>query len=158
MSGFWILFTMPLAGLLYVAYTLLRTGETSLPHSESVPSAETNPSLAAVSRAPCREMKWITVTECERLLHQSDNIIFIDLQPRTVQESMPFPAVDPLTPNPSQLLRLLRWVPDANSIVISGGSAELYRSIFCRAYKLPGHAAIYFLHSSRVPCGKQDYD
>ena len=67
-----------------------------------------------------RQVKWISIRECESLVYSSRDIVFIALRRASDRTSLPFPGLHAFSIAPSQLADVLRWLPPGSRVVLCG--------------------------------------
>jgi hypothetical protein len=144
MNLFGILIAMPLIGLAYFVYVIVRRGEARLSRSVTpLPFAHPEAMRMTGNRAPKRKVKWISDKECEQLLRSSSDIVFLDMRSES-KAPIPFAVPEVLVLNPSQIFDMLRWLPSSTSVVLYGAS-NLCTSVAWSARNICGWAPIYVL-------------
>ena len=144
MDYFWILVTMPVIGIAYLVYVIIRRGEVKFSKSVTpVPRAHPDRMRMSDSRVPERRVKTISDKECERLLRESSDVVFVDLRTEG-RTPIPFAVPEVLVLSPSQVFDMLRWLPASTSIVLYGTS-NLCASVAWSARNIHGLAPIYML-------------
>lgn len=145
MDYFWILLGIPLLSLAYFAYVLVRTGGGQLPACVTpLPSTSSGSIRILPDRTREREVKWISTKECERLLHRSSDVLFIDIRTEPGKAPVPIDVPEVLTVSPSQLFDMLRWLPASSSVVLYCAS-DACTSLLWSARNVHGWAPIYVL-------------
>lgn len=153
MTYFWILIAMPAFGLVYFAYVTIRGGGVKLPNCVT-PLSDANPGAIKMvdDRAPRRKVKWISGGECRRLLHESSDVVFVDLRSES-NTSVPFAVPEALVLSSSQIFDMLRWLPASTGVVLYGTST-LCSSVVRSARNIYGWAPIYVLDQRPVLAGE----
>jgi hypothetical protein len=143
----WILFAIPTLALSYVVYVIARADGVRLPDCVTPLAPMTFGATGRLGSYPHqrkREVKWISTKEFESLLCGSDDVIFIDLRTQAGMEPVPFFVANVLAIGPSQLLDMLRWLPDATGVVLYGTS-DLCATVLWIARDICGSAPVYVL-------------
>jgi xanthine dehydrogenase iron-sulfur cluster and FAD-binding subunit A len=91
-----------------------------------------------------RAIELISMEELCDLLHQSEDVILIDLRPSREIKPVTIPMTDTLRVAPSELRDLLFWLPPASSVVLCG-SLDLCLSVTQEVPHLDGIAPVYIL-------------
>jgi xanthine dehydrogenase iron-sulfur cluster and FAD-binding subunit A len=91
-----------------------------------------------------RAIELISTEELYNLLHQSEDVILIDLRPSREMKPITIPMANMLRVAPSELRDLLFWLPPASSVVLYG-SLDLCLSVTQAVPQLPGIAPVYML-------------
>jgi hypothetical protein len=151
MDFIWPLVAMPVASLLYTAYVIARDNRHKLPDCV-VPLSPLGPGVAkkTSSLLSCgREIRWISMTECEDLIHTSSDIIFIDLGSPDEEKHFPHLADHVLSISPNHILDVLRWLPPETTVVLYGAS-DLCTSMIWTVRNLAGVAPVYVLKAAAI--------
>jgi hypothetical protein len=144
MDYFWILVTMPVIGIAYLVFVIIRRGEVKFSKSVTpVPRAHPDRMRMIDNRAPKRKVKSISDKECERLLRESSDVVFVDLRSEG-RTPIPFAVPEVLVLSPGQIFDMLRWLPASTSIVLYGTS-NLCTSVAWSARSIHGLAPVYVL-------------
>jgi hypothetical protein len=144
MDYFWILVTMPVIGIAYLVYVIIRRGEIKFSKSVTrLPRAHPDRIRKIDNRSPERKVKSISEKECERLLRESSDVIFVDLRSEG-RTPIPFAVPEVLVLSPGQVFDMLRWLPSSTSIVLYATS-NLCASVAWSARNIHGLAHIYVL-------------
>jgi hypothetical protein len=152
MNYFGILIAIPLIGLAYFVFVIIRRGEVRLPKSVTpLPYAHPDAMRMTDNRAPKRKVKWISDMECEQLLRESSDVVFLDMRSES-KAPIPFAVPEVLVLNPSQIFDMLRWLPSSTSVVLYGAS-NLCTSVAWSARNICGWAPIYVLESRSAIVG-----
>jgi hypothetical protein len=91
-----------------------------------------------------REIRSISVKECETLFHASGDVIFIVVQRSGERRSLPFPEKHALAVTPAHLASELRWIPRSSCVVLCG-DMNLCSSTLASLEDIPGAPPIYVL-------------
>jgi hypothetical protein len=91
-----------------------------------------------------RAIELISTEEFYDLLHQSEDLILIDLRPSREMKPITIPMANTLRVAPCELPDLLFWLPPASSVVLYG-SLDLCLSATQAVPHLPGIAPVYML-------------
>ena len=144
MNLFGILIAMPLIGLAYFVFVIIRRGDVRLPKSVTpLPDAHPEAMRMFDNRTPKRKVKRISDKECEQLLRESNDVVFLDLRSES-KAPIPFAVPEVLVLSPSQIFDMLRWLPASTSVVLYGTS-NLCASVAWSARNTCGWAPIYVL-------------
>ena len=63
--------------------------------------------------------KWLSISDCERLVHGNDKIIFIAIG-ASREGCLPFPELTSICIPPHELGDVLRWIPPGQTVVLCG--------------------------------------
>jgi hypothetical protein len=151
MDFIWPLVAMPVASLLYTAYVIARDSRHKLPDCV-VPLSTLGPGAAKkTSYVPShrREIRWVSMNECEDLIHTSTDIIFIDLGSPDEEKHFPIEAEHVLSISPSNILDVLQWLPPETTVVLYGAS-DLCTSMIWTVRNLAGVAPVYVLKAPAI--------
>jgi hypothetical protein len=139
----WILIAMPLASLLYFAWVVgwQRPAPYTVLFAPASPGFDADRSEFAHRK---RTVRWISSGELEDLTHKFEDVIFVDLLPKSSGCSRAFPETPLLFIKPDEFCDVLRWAPPSNCVVLYG-SADLCKSMIRSARDISGHAPIFVL-------------
>jgi len=143
---FWILIGMPLFGLTYFAYVVMRTPRGVRLSDCVTPLPLTNTGTIQIhqSRAPQRKVKWISTKECETLLRRCSDVLFIDIRTEPGKAPILIDVPEVLTMSPSQFFDMLRWLPASSSVVLYGAS-DACTSLLWSTRNIHGRGPIHVL-------------
>jgi hypothetical protein len=122
MSFMWLLMGIVLIAAVCTAREIVR-GLRYGPSGYGVPRLlSPSRSIDVVHPAPVRkrQVKWISMRECESLVYSSRDIVFIALRRASDRTSLPFPGLHAFSIAPSQLTDVLRWLPPGSRVVLCG--------------------------------------
>jgi hypothetical protein len=146
MNFLWLMFVIVFVAVVCMAREIVRSWRRN--QSESVVplcSTRSDPLEALRSSAfHKRNAKWISMSECEKLVHTRDNLVFITVKSKKIHEAAPFPGIYSLSVSPNQLIDVLRWLPPDACVVLDG---ELDRccSVVEPMDRETGSASLYLL-------------
>jgi hypothetical protein len=108
-------------------------------------------SIDAVHHAPIRRrpVKWISMRECESLVHSSADIVFIALSRASDGAPLSFPGPHGFSIAPSQLADVLRWLPPGSRVVLCG-EVDSCSSILESLDDIAGSRPVYVLKTTNV--------
>jgi hypothetical protein len=151
MEIFWLLFAMPVLGLLYTACVIVHDGRCA-PETGAHPlRSQSLDSTAGMAWdvGSYREVKQITARELKCLVYKPEDLILVDLRPRSETSPISFPVANVLFASPSDLVNLLYWLPPATSAVLYGGTATCAQAIQV-GHGISGTAPIYVLSEAPI--------
>jgi hypothetical protein len=94
-----------------------------------------------------RQVKWISMRECESLVFSSNNIAFIALRRAGAGMPLPFPGLHAFSIAPSQLADVLRWLPPCSCVVLCG-EVDSCSSILGSLDDMAGSPPVYVLKTT----------
>ena len=142
----WLLVGIPVVAIICTAGEIVRDWRARLPERMVPLTPVRFPSVDAVPPPimPKRQIKWISMKECEGVVHNSYNVVFIEIRSGSEGKALPFPATHVLSIAPSQLADVLRWLPPDSCVVLCG-EVDLCSSILGSLDDIAGSASIYLL-------------
>jgi hypothetical protein len=96
---------------------------------------------------PKRELRSISIKECETLIHASDGVLFVSLNENGKRRPLPFYNMYALVMTPRQLANELRWFP-FNTCVVLCGEVSLCSSVLGLLENVPEIPPIYRLRET----------
>ena len=94
------------------------------------------------------QVKRISIRECENLVHDSDNVVFIALRQGSATAPVPFPVKRAVSIAPGELVDVLKLIPDC--YVVLCGEVDLCSSILWALEDIARSKPIYVLESAAV--------
>jgi hypothetical protein len=147
MSLIWILIALPLATLLYFAWSI--GWQKPIPNAISL--APANPASSdGWWKIPQyrRKIKWVSINELESVTRAFEEVIVVDLlspdcsRPRLLHEA------DFLYIKSDEFCDVIRWLP-SSSCVLLYGPEDLCRSMINAVRAVSGHAPIFVLSTGK---------
>jgi hypothetical protein len=89
--------------------------DTRRPLSPPNSNTTTHPSLKTK-----RELRSISVKECETLMHDSDGVLFVSISETSQRGPLPFHNMYALVMTPRQFANEVRWFPSSTCVVLCG--------------------------------------
>jgi hypothetical protein len=131
MSFMWFLIGIVLVAVVCTAREIVRGWRYGSPKYVVPLPVSCSRSIDSVHPTPIRkrQVKWISIRECESLVLSSNEIAFIALRPAGAEVPLPFPGLHAFTIAPSQLADVLRWLPPSCSCVVLCGEVDSCPSI-----------------------------
>jgi hypothetical protein len=144
MNFIWLLVGIPVVAIIFSAREIVRDWRHRLPERVVPLNPVRFPLVDAVPppAMPKRPIKWISMKDCEGVVHNSSNVVFIEIRSGSEGKPLPFPATHVLSIAPSQLVDVLRWLPP-DSCVVLWGEVDLCSSILGSLDDVAGSASIY---------------
>jgi hypothetical protein len=99
-----------------------------------------------------RHARWISMNECEKLVHTRNNVVFIAIKSEGYNDPPPFPGVTYLSVSPNQLIDVLRWLPPGACVVLDG-EIDPCCSVVEPLDRDTGSASLYLLRHNRALAG-----
>ena len=97
---------------------------------------------------PKRDLRSISIQECETLIHASDGVLFVSLSENGKRMPLPFYNMYALFMTPRQLANEMRWFP-SNTCVILCGEVSLCSSVLGLLENIPEIPPIYMLRDNQ---------
>jgi hypothetical protein len=94
-----------------------------------------------------RELRSISIRECETLIRASDDLLFVSVNETGERRPLPFHNIHALVMTPRQLANELRWFP-SNSCVVLCGDVALCSSVLGSLENVPEIPPIYMLRDT----------
>lgn len=145
MEFIWIFLAMPVVSFLCSAYLIARDNRRKLPDcvvplsTSGLWSAKTKTSTPTSCG---REIRWISMKECEDIIRTSSDVVLINLEPSEEGKQLPIPDEHVLSISPSHVLNVVQWLPPETTVVLYGAS-DLCASMIWTARSLAGVAPVY---------------
>ena len=146
MNFMWLLIGIVVVAVICTAREVVKGWRHKLPESMvSVPSPHFH-SLGAFrpSSIPKRQVKRISMTECERLIHTSENVVFTSVREGSGGKRLPFPEMHVMSIAPNELVDVLKLIPEC-CVVVLCGEVELSSSILGSLADAAGSAPVHVL-------------
>lgn len=146
MDWMWLIILVVAAFVLTSAYRLMK-GLGSASSRRLAPLAGNYPGQAACACASAvrrRRAKCISLNQCERLLHDSGDVIFVLIRSKGRKESVSFLGTHALCIAPMHLDEVLRWLPTESSIVLLG-EVELCPTVVLCDQDIAGETSLYVM-------------
>ena len=93
-----------------------------------------------------RQVKPISISECEKLVYNFDNVVFIALRQGSERIPLPFPAMHAVSVAPSELVDILKLIPDC--FVVLCGEVDLGSPILDRLEDIARSRPVYVLEAA----------
>jgi hypothetical protein len=151
MDFIWFFVAMPVVSFLCTAYLIAKDHRRKLPDCV-VPLSTSNSWSARKTLNPPsrgREIRWISMEECEDIIRISSDVVFIDLGPPGEGKQLPIPAAHVLSISPSHVLEVVQWLPSEATVLLYGAS-DLCASMIWAARSLAGVAPVYVVKAAPV--------
>lgn len=143
----WILIAMPLASLLYLGWVVTWQKPTAYRVSHAISSLPSNTMRRSFPQSR-RIIRWILSREFEAITCKFQDIIFIDLLPKSSDRPLPFHGFNLLYVEPDEMCDVLRWSPPSSCVVLYGPSI-LCKSMLRKAREIAGRAPVFVLTVKR---------
>jgi hypothetical protein len=148
MNFIWLLMGIFFVAVFCTAREIIRDARSAPPIPQATSPAP-RPVNMARPRARRRQIKWISMKECESLVRRSDDVIFVAIRPGSERKTLSFPSMSVLSITPGQLVDVLPWLAPKSSVVLCG-EAHLCSSIVESLDDVAGAAPIYALKPASV--------
>jgi hypothetical protein len=144
MESMWLVIGILILAVVYTAHWAVRNCREKPVESAFRSHAPCALSIE-VARGPIkkRQLEGISITECKRLIHASDNIMFLAIRQGSEMKFLHFPGIRAMSVDPSDLVDALRSVPDC--CVVLCGQVELCSSILESDTDFAGSTPIFVL-------------
>jgi hypothetical protein len=116
----WVLMVIVLVAVVCTAREIVKGWKPAAQNSAVVVRSPRYRPLASNSfaRPGTHTAKWLSISDCERLVHSSDKVIFIAIG--SSRGSFPFPEFTSICIPPYELEDVLRWIPPGQTVVLCG--------------------------------------
>jgi len=150
MSFMWLLMGIVLVAVVCTAREIVRGWYGPPRYGVSLQLSRSR-SINAVHPAPIRkrQVKWISMRECENLVYSSRDLVFIALRRTSDGTPLPFPGLHAFAIAPSQLADVLRWLPPGSRVVLCG-EVDSCSSILGSLDDIAGSSPVYVLKTTTV--------
>jgi hypothetical protein len=146
-------FVLLLLGIVLVAVICaaqrIVTGSKQLPARQDTHRPLSPPNSNTTTRPSLkrkRELRSISVTECETLMHDSDGVLFVSINETGQRGPLPFHDMYALVMTPRQFANEVRWFP-SNTCVVLCGDVALCSSALGLLENVPETLPIYMLRN-----------
>ena len=143
MHPIWVLVALPLGSLLYLSWTIAWQNPPAYIVSRTRSSLASNLDLRTFPRSK-RTIKWMSSREFDSIINRFQDVIFIDLLPKTSERRRPFAGAHLLFVSPQELGDVLRWAPPSSCVVLYG-PPNLCKEMVSAARTITGSAPVFVL-------------
>jgi hypothetical protein len=154
MQWIWVLVGMPLVGLLCFVFLMSRGNALGAQNYVGLAAKAVLPSIwdGSLSLHGKRKISWISSREFEALVYRSEDVILIDLGPKSIGRPSDFKCSHVLFIEQEGMIDVLRWSPPSSRIVVYGPREQCAAAIQT-VNKVSGAAPVYLL--AEVPGSSQ---
>lgn len=117
----WLLIVIVLVAVICTAREIMRGWKPAAQRSAVVLRTPhyRPPAPKSFATSGAHAAKWLSISDCERLVHSRDKIIFIAIG-ASREGSLPFPELTSIFIPPHELGDVLRWIPPGQTVVLCG--------------------------------------
>jgi hypothetical protein len=141
----WLLIAIVLVAIMCAGHELVQRWKPGVP-GRAIPLRSSREVIPATSK---RHAKWISMAECERLLHSNRNVFFVVIRSYGVSGPLPFWGIHAVSISPGEIVDVLQWIP-THDIVVFCGETDVCSSLFERREDGVGTASIYILNRQLI--------
>ena len=139
----WVLIALPLVSMLYFAWVIAWQKPAAHIASQTCWSLASNLDPRTFPRSK-RTIKWMSSREFDSIINRFQDVIFIDLLPKTSERRRPFAGAHFLFVSPQELGDVLRWAPPSSCVVLYG-PPNLCKEMVSAARTITGSAPVFVL-------------
>lgn len=122
MTFMWLSIGIVLVAVIYtackIAKSLKVTPKESVVALPNARSRAADTGRSGAKRKP--NVKWLSMKDCENLLRNGGQVLFVAIRTGGKEGPVPFPELDAISVSPAQLADVLRWVPPGKNVVLCG--------------------------------------
>jgi hypothetical protein len=151
MNFMWLLIVLTFVAIVCTVFGILRDSRRRLPKCVVPFDSPCSDSIGAPRTSVIRKRhaKWISTKECEKLIHNTDNVVFIDIRSQGADEHFAVPGIYALSVSPNKLVDVMQWFPPDTCVVLCG-EVDLCFSIVEPLDDDAGSTSIYLLKRNDV--------
>jgi hypothetical protein len=140
------LMAIVLLAVICTAHEILKGWKRRAPDRAFLRRASRSDSRNIVPAISKRRAIWISMRECQQLLHSKNNLFFIAIRSGGISGPLPFSGLHAVCISPSEVVDVLQWVSTDNCVVFCG-ETDVCSSVFGRRNDEAGTASIYVLNN-----------